>query len=195
MFVPQRTKWLGAIVVLAAWPIAAATEQTPDKATPGDAARDVVAVAHLEPNGSIADNKTSGSVYFTPTSSGVELSGRLTQVAQGKHGLHIHVRGNCVEPGEHQALDDTRHGAPGEGHLGDLGNVEPDPANEAWVSINIDGLALSGERSVLGKALVVAEDPDDLKTQPSGNSGGVLACGIIEADDDAEVRPEAQARL
>ena len=198
MHAPQRIRWVSIIALAAAWPAVAATEEmTPDKATPGDAARDVVAVAHLEPNRTIADNKTAGSVYFSATSTGVELTGRLMQVADGKHGLHIHVRGNCIDPGEHFAPEESVHGAPdvNEHHLGDLGNVEPDPANEAWISINIDGLALRGDRSVLGKALVVAEDADDLKSQPSGNSGGVLACGIIEADDDAEVRPETQARL
>jgi Cu-Zn family superoxide dismutase len=61
--------------------------------------------------------------------------------------------------------------------------------------MNKQGLSLQGENSILGKALVVHVDPDDLKSQPSGNSGGVLACGIIESDDEAEVRPESQARL
>jgi Cu-Zn family superoxide dismutase len=170
----------------------------PEEPTPpGDAARDTVAVVHIEPNGAITDNKITGSVYFSPTSDGIELSGRLTQVGSGKHGIHIHEKGNCVDPGEHFSPEEAAHGDPknGEHHLGDLGNIEADPANEAWVSMNVKGLSLQGENSVLGKALVVHADPDDLKSQPSGNSGAVLACGIIESDDQAEVRPESQARL
>lgn len=160
--------------------------------TPGDAAKDTVAVAHLQPQAGADDNEASGYVYFAPTSNGIELTGRLLDIEQGKHGIHIHENGDCADPGPHFAPDDSAHGDPerGEHHLGDLGNIEADPANEAWVSINVDGLALKGERSVLGKALVVHVGADDLSSQPSGNSGDVLACGIIEPDDDAEVRPE-----
>jgi Cu-Zn family superoxide dismutase len=169
----------------------------PETAAPQSTPEEVIAVAQLEPNKTVTGNQTWGTVYFSPTPTGLEVNGRLMQVANGQHGLHIHVRGNCVDPGEHFAPNDNPHGPPGEGehHLGDLGNVQPDPASEAWISMNIEGLTLQGEQSVIGKALVVAQDPDDLKTQPTGNSGGVLACGIIEADEEAEVRPEAQARL
>jgi Cu-Zn family superoxide dismutase len=177
-------------------PTQAQTEPALDPATeaptPGDAATDTVAVAHLQPRAGVDGNKASGYVYFAPTSSGIELTGRLLHIEQGKHGIHIHENGDCADPGEHFAPDDTAHGDPrrGEHHLGDLGNLEADPANEAWVSINVDGLALKGERSVLGKALVVHVGADDLRSQPSGNSGDVLACGIIEPHDDAQVRPE-----
>ena len=150
-----------------------------------------MAVAHLKPLPG-AEKGPSGYVYFAPTSEGIELTGRLLEIEQGKHGIHIHNGGDCADPGGHFAPQDDSHGDParGEHHLGDLGNVEADPANEAWVSINVDGLALKGENSVLGKPLVVHADADDLQSQPSGNSGDVLACGIIEPDGDAEVRPE-----
>ena len=58
------------------------------------------------------------------------------------------------------------------------------------MSINVDGLALNGKNSILGHALVVHAGPDDLTSQPSGNSGEVIGCGIIAADGDADVRPE-----
>jgi superoxide dismutase, Cu-Zn family len=158
----------------------------------GDAASGVVAVVAIEPWPANRANKTTGSIRFVPTSTGLELTGRLTNLPKGIHGLHIHQNSSCADPGPHFSPVAHRHGDPqgAEHHLGDLGNIEADAADEAMVSVNVDGLALNGKRSILGHAMVVHADEDDLKTQPSGNSGDVIACGIIEADGDAEVRPE-----
>ena len=179
-------------------PLAGKDVAAPQAAPPGDDASNVVAVAHIEPvSGAGDDNKVTGSIHFAPTTTGLELSGRLMNLATGKHGAHIHTNGSCDDPGEHFAPESKLHGDPkqGEHHLGDLGNVEADSANEAWISINVQGLTLRGDRSILGHTLVVHAAPDDLKTQPSGNSGDVIACGVIEPEGDAEVRPESQATV
>ncbi len=160
----------------------------------GDAASGVVASVEIKPwsSGATDDNKVTGVIQFAPTSSGMEVSGALKNLPTGLHGLHIHESGDCAKPGGHFAPTGNRHGNPanGEHHLGDLGNVEADASNQAAVSISVSGLALSGKNSILGHALVVHAGADDMSSQPSGNSGDVIGCGIIAADGDAEVRPE-----
>ena len=160
----------------------------------GDSAPGVAASVEIKPWSADAtsDNKVSGAIQFAPTSGGMEVSGALKNLPKGLHGLHIHENGECSKPGGHLAPAGNRHGDPtnGEHHLGDLGNVEADASNQAAVSINVEGLALNGKNSILGHALVVHAGPDDLTSQPSGNSGEVIGCGIIAADGDADVRPE-----
>lgn len=165
-----------------------------DPAPIGDAAPGVVASVEIKPRagGGTTDNKVSGTIQFAATTTGLEVSGALKNLAPGLHGLHIHANGDCGKPGGHFAPANKQHGDPanGEHHLGDLGNVEADASQQAAVSINVAGLALHGPNSILGHALAVHADPDDLHSQPSGNSGDIIGCGIIAADGDAEVRPE-----
>ncbi len=181
--------------VLAQAPPNTQLESKPPAPTPsGDAAPGVVASVEIKPwtgNGS-NDNKVNGVIQFAPTSSGMELSGALRNLPEGAHGLHIHQNDDCASPGEHFVPTGNRHGDPGsaEHHLGDLGNVEADASNQAVVSIGVSGLTLNGTNSILGRAMVVHARPDDMTSQPSGNSGDVIGCGIITAEGDAEVRPE-----
>jgi Cu-Zn family superoxide dismutase len=162
----------------------------------GDAAPGVVASAEITPWGGAttadADSKVSGAIQFASTTTGLEVSGALKNLPKGLHGLHIHENGDCSNPGGHFAPAIQQHGDPasGEHHLGDLGNVEADGSNQAAVSINASGLALHGQNSILGHALVVHAAPDDLHSQPAGNSGDIIGCGIIAAHGDSEVRPE-----
>jgi Cu-Zn family superoxide dismutase len=157
-----------------------------------DAASGVVASVAIAPWPANGAGKTKGTIHLVPTSTGLELTGQLTDLPKGMHGLHIHANSNCADPGPHFSPVAHRHGDPKDAdhHLGDLGNIEADAAEEATVSANVDGLALHGKRSILGHAMVVHAGADDLQTQPSGNSGDVIACGIIQADGEAEVRPE-----
>jgi Cu-Zn family superoxide dismutase len=168
---------------------------TPTQPAPiGDAAPGVAASVAIKPWSAKAasDNKVSGEIQFAPTSTGMEVSGTLNNLPEGLHGLHIHENGDCGKPGNHFAPSGNRHGDPAksEHHLGDLGNVEADASNQAVVSINVPELALNGKNSILGHALVVHAGADDLTSQPSGNSGDVIGCGIIAADGDADVRLE-----
>ena len=160
----------------------------------GDAASGAVASAEIKPwssNGT-TDSKVMGVIQFAPTSGGIEVSGAMKDLPTGMHGLHIHENGDCSKPGGHFAPTGTMHGDPAdrEHHLGDLGNVQADASNQAVVSINVSGLALQGENSILGRTLVVNAGPDDLSSQPSGGSGDVIGCGVIAAEGNAKVRPE-----
>src|SRR5437016_1771719 len=75
----------------------------------------------------------------------------------------------------------TQHGAPdaSERHAGDLGNIEADASGKAHLEWSDKVMKLSGADSIVGHAVIVHEKADDLKTQPTGNAGGRLACGVI----------------
>ena len=142
----------------------------------------VVAIVDVQP---IGDNKANGSLQIVQTPTGIEISGRLMELAAGQHGFHVHENADCDDPGVHFAPDGNPHGDPKKGahHLGDLGNIEAGAANEAIVYLEVDGPRLEGEQSLIDRVLVVHSGADDLKTQPSGNSGDPIACGVIEAAD------------
>ncbi len=117
----------------------------------------------------------------------VEMSGLDRR---GRHGMHIHKNGDCSAPdaasaGPHFALESQRHGSgKADGHhAGDLGNIEADADGRGRLEVVVPSERLtlgSGPLSVVGKALVVHAGPDDLTSQPAGDSGSRIACGLIE---------------
>lgn len=157
-----------------------------------------------------ANGARIGSVTFTRKPERVDVSIALSGVADGEHGVHVHVEGACDGPdfksaGGHwdPTMDD--HGAPGADHhhAGDLGNVIVESSTGksklTLVGINlIDG----DVSSVLGHAVIVHEQGDDFMTQmPPGNAGARIGCGIIEVVEDGEmpgpgpVRPNQQVSV
>src|ERR1041385_3613916 len=132
-------------------------------------------------------NKAAGSITLATMGQGVHFTGTITGLTPGKHGFHIHEKGDCSAPdgasaGGHFNPDQKAHGAPdaAEHHAGDLGNIEADASGTAKVSIHMNGITLgSGANSVMSKAIIVHANEDDLKTQPTGNAGARVACGVI----------------
>jgi len=141
------------------------------------------AVAVLWP---VSGGKVHGTVTFEQTDEGVKILADVTGLTPGKHGFHIHAYGDCsaadfTSAGSHFMLAGETHGAPGDpqSHLGDLGNLEADASGAAhyeWVDPRI---SLRGPNSILGRGLIVHSGADDLKTQPTGDAGGRVACGVI----------------
>jgi Cu-Zn family superoxide dismutase len=134
-------------------------------------------------------NTTAGVLQSAPMGDGVHFSGTITGLPQGKHGFHIHETGDCSAPdassaGGHFNPDGKQHGSPdaAEHHAGDLGNIEADATGSVTVNIHAGGLTLEAGRpnSVVGKSVIVHAAADDFKTQPTGNSGARLACGVIQ---------------
>src|SRR5690606_34486149 len=86
--------------------------------------------------------------------------------------------------GDHFNPDGTPHGAPtddpSERHAGDLGNISADESGEAQLHLTVEDLMLEGERGVAGLALVVHSEEDDFQTQPDGDAGDPVSCGVIE---------------
>ena len=131
-----------------------------------------------------------GSILFmqapgTPTL----IKGTITGLQPGDHGFHIHEFGDmskgCESMGAHYNPDGVDHGDENEGHVGDLGNITADDKGTASFSIRADRVDLIGERSVVGRGIVVHADADDLgqggdeESKKTGNAGNRLACGVI----------------
>jgi Cu-Zn family superoxide dismutase len=135
-----------------------------------------------------AGTSVKGTAKFTQEGDdAVHVVVTVENVSPGAHGLHIHETGDCSSPdfesaGAHFAPTPDPHGDPTQGphHAGDLGNLEVGEGGSGTVDATFEGLTVAdGARSVVGRAIVLHADPDDLKTQPAGNSGGRIACGVI----------------
>jgi len=132
-------------------------------------------------------SQVTGTVIFTKVGDDVQVVADITGLKPGKHGFHIHEKGDCSAPdaasaGAHFNPTKKHHGGPmkAEHHEGDLGNIETDASGKTHLDWT-GKLSLSGADSIIGKSVVVHEKEDDLKTDPSGNSGARVACGAIEA--------------
>jgi Cu-Zn family superoxide dismutase len=104
----------------------------------------------------------------------------------GLHGFHIHEYGDITDEsgklaGSHFNPNKQAHGGPEDQnrHGGDLGNISADVSGNASVDIVIHGVSLIGAMSILGRSVVIHENPDDLKTQPAGNAGSRIGVGVI----------------
>lgn len=141
------------------------------------------AIAVLHPT---AGNQVMGTVTFTETGDGVHVVADLTGLKPGKHGFHVHEFGDCSAPdatsaGGHFNPNNHQHGGPTESnrHAGDLGNIEADSSGKAHLDFTDKTMKLTGDEGVIGHAVIVHEKTDDLKTQPTGDAGGRIACGVI----------------
>jgi superoxide dismutase, Cu-Zn family len=140
-------------------------------------------------------NTAGGELTLTPAAGGLRLTGRLTGLAAGAtHAFHIHEIGDCSDPaaesaGPHFNPGGEPHGNRDAGphHAGDMPNVVADATGGAEVDLMLGDLELgsNGPRDVLGRALIVHAQPDDYSTQPSGNAGARIACGVIGRTTDS----------
>jgi superoxide dismutase, Cu-Zn family len=143
------------------------------------------AVANLEP---ASGSGVHGTILFVAEGDGVRVEGSITGLAPGRHGIHIHENGDCSSAdassaGGHFNPTHQSHGAP-EGdthHTGDFGNLTADASGVATISRVFAWLTLEGPDSIIGRSLVVHAEVDDLHSQPAGNSGARVACGVIQA--------------
>lgn len=134
----------------------------------------------------VGGHDVQGTVAFEPADGGVRVHAELTGLSPGQHGFHVHETGSCADDakaaGGHFAPEGDPHAGPSaeQRHVGDLGNIEADADGRAVYDRVDPEIALEGDRAIVGRALVVHERADDLATQPSGDSGGRIACGVIE---------------
>jgi len=143
------------------------------------------AVAKLEPT---KGNATAGTVTFTQRGDKVEVVADVTGLAPNReHGFHVHEKGDCssgdgMSAGGHFNPDGKPHG-PQEAphHAGDLPSLKADAAGKVDMRVRLAaGLAIGGgPADIVGRGLIVHAQPDDYKTQPTGNAGARVACGVI----------------
>jgi Cu-Zn family superoxide dismutase len=144
------------------------------------------ATAALQPT---KGNKTFGEATFEQVGSKV----RVIVFAQGlrperEHGFHIHEAGDCssgdgMSAKGHFNPHGKPHGDPksAERHAGDLPALKAGKDGRAKIDVEMDVITLTaGAANIVGKGLIIHADPDDYKTQPTGNAGARLACGVIK---------------
>jgi Cu-Zn family superoxide dismutase len=150
------------------------------------------AVAELNP---ASGSNVRGTVHFYETAKGVRVVAQISGLTPGKHGFHIHDKGDCSAPdaksaGPHFNPTKMKHGGPNdaERHAGDFGNITADASgNATWKTVD-SHISFDGPNSIIGKGVIVHAKEDDLKTQQSdattppttpGNAGARVACGEI----------------
>ena len=136
-----------------------------------------------------ASGKEVGRAVFTATPSGALLDLKLDGVQPGVHALHIHAVGKCEGPDFKSAgpdfnPDQTKHGimSPEGPHAGDLPNIHVPPDGKLEVEFLNPVVTISQEAALLdtdGTSIVIHANADDYKTDPDGNSGPGIACGVI----------------
>ena len=140
-------------------------------------------------------NSATGELVISPDNHGMRISGTLSGLkAKSEHGFHVHQNGDCSAPdassaGDHFNPSGAPHGNPtgdeagAQHHAGDMPNVMADDKGNAKVDIRLHNVTLGdgGENDVFGKALIVHANPDDYSSQPAGNAGPRIACGVIAA--------------
>ncbi len=148
-------------------------------------AADPSATATLKPLG---DGKVAGAVDFVQHGDAVDAAASVTGLPpNSEHGFHVHEKGDCSAPdgssaGGHFAPHGHPHG-PQDGlhHGGDMPSLKADADGRASLTFRMTGVTVApGDASVVGKAIIVHAKPDDFKSQPSGDSGARVACGVIQ---------------
>ena len=158
------------------------------QSAPQQSSEELRATAGLE---ATKGNKAFGEATFEPAPGGKV---RVIVFAQGlrpgsEHGFHIHEAGDCssgdgMSARGHFNPQGKPHGNPSsaERHAGDLPSLKAEKNGRARLDVVVDGITLTpGPASIIGRGLIIHADPDDFKTQPTGNAGARLACGVIRA--------------
>ena len=192
----SRPAWAGLTIVASlamtacsttsntAVPSPSSSEAAP-AASPG---KGVQSIARLE---ATKGSQVTGTVQFFPQADGsVQVKGRVEGLAPNtEHGFHVHEKGDCssgdgLSAGGHFNPGQQAHGKFNDSkahHIGDLPSLDADTKGVAVVDFVSKELKLDrGSNGILGRSLIVHNDPDDYTTQPTGNSGARLACAVIE---------------
>lgn len=176
------------VSILAASLAACASAPPPKPAAPAQPQHRVQrALANLAPSSA---SLVSGKVTIAAIDGGVRIEGELGSLSRGGvHAIHVHERGDCSaadgsSAGGHFNPAGAAHGRAGTSahHLGDMDNLNANASGVARVDLRLMGVTLGSgaPNDILGRALVVHAGPDDYTSQPAGNSGARVACGVIQ---------------
>jgi len=144
------------------------------------------ATAQLQPT---KGSKAFGEATFEQAGDKVHVLVNVQGLKPGaQHGFHIHEVGDCSSgdgmstKGHFNPLG-RPHAHPGSGHAGDLPALQADKSGRAKLDFMAEGVTVEpGATSIVGRGLIVHADPDDYKTQPTGNAGARIACGVIRLE-------------
>jgi Cu-Zn family superoxide dismutase len=148
--------------------------------------KEVSAVAKLEPR---SGSNVSGNLRFTQIGDVVRVTGEITGHSKGPKAMHIHEKGDCsaadgMSTGGHFNPHKMKHGGPYDPvrHSGDLGNITFNDQGVAKINFTVGDISLSKDKAdgVIGRAVIVHAAVDDFTTDPTGNAGGRVACGVIQ---------------
>lgn len=196
------------VLILLALSLAACANEPAEPTPPADTFRsdsgpesppegDGVATAVID---GLDGSGVSGTVTFREADGATMIRLRLTGLAPGEHGFHVHEGDSCgpdstgtpggAAGGHFNPLVST-HGAPtappSDRHAGDLGNITANAEGVAAGTLVDSLLTLSGATSAIGHAVVVHAGRDDLTSQPSGDAGARVGCGLVREGDDVPV--------
>jgi Cu-Zn family superoxide dismutase len=143
------------------------------------------ALAKIDPR---SGSNVTGIATFEEVPGGVRVRIEIQNAPPGWHAVHVHEKGDCSAPdgssaGGHFNPAALNHGAPhavGAHHAGDLGNMEVGEDGKGYHEILMPDLSVSsGPNSVIDRSIIIHAGVDDLVTQPTGNAGGRIGCGVI----------------
>jgi len=166
------------VLLVAALPLLAACQSVPSNAPR--------ASASLQPT---KGNQTSGTVTFVEAGGRVRVNAVVVGLKPGReHGFHVHEAGDCSSgdgmstKGHFNPLGKPHaHFSTAERHVGDMPALKADASGRAEANFELDVMTVSpGPASIVGRGLIVHADPDDYKTQPTGNAGARIACAVIQ---------------
>lgn len=131
-------------------------------------------------------NEVEGTVTFQQEENGVRVQGEFEGLSQGRHGFHIHQYGDCsasdgTSAGGHYNPTGNDHGSPTQDnrHMGDMGNLSASEDGEATINYVDPKIELNGSDNIIGHGIVVHGGEDDFESQPSGDAGPRVGCGVI----------------
>lgn len=132
-------------------------------------------------------HSAEGSVLFQRIGSGISVVAQVEGLTPNQnHGFHIHQYGDCTAPdgssaGGHFNPTGERHAGPdsAERHLGDLGNLTANQEGVAHLEFIDERLSMDGAHNILGRGIVIHAEEDDFESQPTGDAGGRIGCGVI----------------
>ncbi|WP_231621709.1 superoxide dismutase family protein [Sphingomonas sp. 37zxx] len=136
-----------------------------------------------------ANGQMVGTATATQTTGGLELTVNGKMMPPGPHGAHVHTIGRCDAPafetaGGHWNPTGKQHGMqnPAGPHVGDAPNLDVASDGSGKLTYILAGATMAGLLEGDGSSMMIHAGPDDMKTDPSGNSGGRIACGVFRAE-------------